>query len=222
MASAPGCTFYNNVGKFTGLISAPTLSTQREMPPDFKMGVSARDLANPPTDFIYTFERSGKATYDVTVRSPRRRHQDGEFEITEDQVVGLWKAVQESRFDELDARYPSSGDGTDKTEGVQTFYVSADGAEWKVESRYVANPTLRKLREAALSVVRKDIQDADGADSARPKEFIADAATHLFHLPDCAQLKDVPAQQRQPFATPFDALNFNFKPCPECRPMKTK
>ena len=94
LAFAPGCGVYQWFVKTTGIVSPPELDTSGELPPDFRCSVAARDMADPPVDYTFEFDRTGRAKYEVTVRVPRRSQSVGEFEITEDKVVGIWKALQ--------------------------------------------------------------------------------------------------------------------------------
>jgi len=224
--AAPGCAVYYTTFKFLGLISPPAFDVNKELPEDFKLSVDVRDLADPPTDYVLEFDRSGKANYNVTVRSPRRRHQEGQFEITEDQIKTLWKTVAAAKFDVLDSNYPSKGEGDDKARGVQKYYVHAYNTERRVEAHYQANDALESIRKTAVSMVppedMKAVAALVGVYGDKPKQFVADMATHLFHLPDCPRLKDVPPANRQAFATQWDAVNYSFQPCPDCQPMKTK
>jgi len=228
LLAAPSCAVYYEVGKFTGLISPPVFTAKGQMPDDFKVSIDVRDVADPPIDYVYTFGRDGKATYDVTVRSPRRREGEGQFEISEDQITALWRAVATAGFDKLDARYPKSGEGPDKPNGVQKYYVYGKGTEYRVESHFQTNAALDSIRKAVLSVVPKEIAEGKRAEGAAyagggaPKEFVADMASKFFHRPDCPKLKDVPAANRQPFPTQWEAVNYGFKPCPECDPMRAK
>jgi hypothetical protein len=223
--SGAGCNVFYTVAKFTGLMSSPPLVVQnREIPQDFKLSVNTTDYANPPTDYTIVVERTGKVTYDVVVRTPRRREQEGTFEINEEQVRSLWKALGDAKFDKLDERYPSSGEGPDKAQGVRIFYVHGDGAERRVEAHYMAVPQLDIVRTAFIAVVPKDVMEAHDAMVGVNKtgEFVGDTATHIFHLPECPDLKDVPAQRQQRFTSQYDALNYNYQPCPDCSPLKAK
>jgi hypothetical protein len=224
--AAGGCSLYYGIGKGLGLISPPPFDVNKELPEDFKLSVDVRDVADPPTDYVLEFDRSGKSTYDVTVRTPRRRQQSGPFEITEEQIKALWKAVAAAKFDTLEPRYPEEGEGAEKAKGVQKYYVFADKTEHRVESHFQSNEALESIRKVAVAMVPPDAMKAVaaimGGSGDKPKEYIADMATHQFHLPDCPRLKDVPPANRQPFATQWDAVNYGFKPCPDCQPMKTK
>jgi hypothetical protein len=43
-------------------------------------------------------------------------------------------------------------------------------------------------------------------------------ATHRYHVAGCEDLESVPAAQRVPYPTCWDAINANLSPCPKCRP----
>jgi hypothetical protein len=220
--AASGCSAYYTVCKLVGGCHAGPFDPNKEIPEDFRMSLDVHDVLDPPTDYVIQFARDGKSSYDVTVRSPRRKQQSGDFEITEDQIRGLWKAVAAAHFDKLDERYPKDGEGPDKKNGVQKFYVYADNTERRVESRFQTNEALESIRKAAVAIVPPDVMKGTfRGPSTQPKEFVADMATHLFHLPDCPKLKDVPPANRQPFASQFDALNYGFRPCPDCQPIPT-
>lgn len=219
-----GCQVYYGIAKPLGLMSPKKFSARGEIPQDFVFSVDTRDFADPPTDYIISMERTGKVTYDVIVRTPHRREQQGTFEITEEQIVSIWKAIAAAKFDELNERYPSSGDGPDKRMGVRKWYVRADDVDRRIEAHYQIVPEMESIRAAFLAVVPKDVMDAHDAMVGVNKsgEFVGDTATHLFHLPDCPTLKDVPAQRQQRFTSQYDALNYNFQPCPDCSPLKAK
>jgi hypothetical protein len=223
-AIGPGCQVYYGIAKPLGLMSPPKFSVRKEIPQDFVFSVDTRDYSNPPTDYVISMERTGKVTYDVIVRTPHRREQQGTFEITEEQILSIWKAIAAAKFDELKERFPSSGDGPDKQMGVRKWYVRADGVERRVEAHYMVVPEMESIRAAFLAVVPKDVMDAHDAMVGTNKtgEFVGDTATHLFHLPDCPTLKDVPEQRKQKFASQYDALNYNFQPCPDCSPLRAK
>jgi len=219
-----GCNVVYPVLKFVGLKSPPKFSVRKEIPQDFVFSVDTKDYSSPPTDYVIRMDRTGKVTYEIVVRTPRRREQSGTFEITEEQILSIWKAVAAAKFDELDERYPSSGEGPDKAMGVRKWYVLADGVERRVEAHYQVVPEMDPVRAAFLAVVPKDVMEAHDAMVGvnRSGEFVGDTATHLFHLPDCPTLKDVPAQRQQRFTSQYDALNYNFQPCPDCSPLKAK
>jgi hypothetical protein len=221
-----GCAVYYTTAKFLGLMGSPELDASKQLPEDFHLSVDVRDVADPPTDYVLEFDRSGKASYDVTVRAPRRKQQSGEFEISEEQIKLLWKTVATVKFDKLDHRYPGKGEGPDVPRGVQKYYVYASKTDFRVESHYQANDDLELIRKTAVAMVPPDAMKAAAANALlpgdKPKEFIADMGTRFFHLPDCPKLKDIPAANRQPFATTFEALNYGFQPCPECQPTKTR
>jgi hypothetical protein len=220
-----GCAVYYGVGKATGLIRPPAFVLRGPIPENFHLTVEVHDAAQPPVDFLLEFDRSGRASYDVVVRAPRRLRESREFELTEDQIVSLWKAVGAARFDELADRYPTSGDGPDRASGVATLYVRADQAERRVESHFQANPSFDGVRKAALAVLPAGALSASGAAGGprdAPKEYVAETTTHLFHRPECPRLKDVPPANTTRFASIWDAYNFHFRPCPDCKPDQTR
>jgi len=226
VVAAPSCALYYGTGKFLGLISPPPFDVNMQLPDDFHLSLDVKDVADPPTDYVLEFDRSGKASYDVTVRTPRRKQQAGQFEISEDQIKTLWKTVAAAKFDVLEKHYPSKGEGPDKNRGVQKYYVFAAKTEHSVEARFQANESLETIRKVAVSMTPPGaLKAADvysGAPGDTPKEYVADTASHQFHLPDCAKLKDVPPANRQLFSTHWEAVNYGFKPCPDCQPMKTR
>jgi hypothetical protein len=226
LALLGGCELFYGVGKFTGLIQPPKFVLRPDaIPEDFKLAVDVHDVAEPATDYVFTFERSGKSVYEVTIRKPARKAASGKFEVAEDQIRTLWKAISEARFDELPLRFPDEGDGPDKADGVQKYYVFADGTERRVETHFQKNPNLELIRKAVVSVVPPDVMTASHSPNQappRPKEYVGDVTTKLFHLPGCPRLKDVSANDRRPFGDKFQAYDYQFQPCPECKPDKTR
>ena len=65
-----------------------------------------------------------------------------------------------------------------------------------------------KAREAAVEKV----------DPAEAR--IGVAGTHVFHVPNCPLLQDVPAGDRIQFTSKWDGVDAAYKPCPECRAMQ--
>src|SRR5205823_214996 len=96
---APACPTLISGLKTVGIINPPKFVLPNAMPSDFVLDVDVRDGLEPATDYILHFYRTGRAEYDVTVRMPRRRRVAGSFEITENQVLSLWKAVVAAKFD---------------------------------------------------------------------------------------------------------------------------
>jgi hypothetical protein len=224
-AALPACQGITDVGKFVGLVRPPRFVLPPNMPEDFQVVISVHDRVDPSIDYDVSYDRSGRVSYTVLSRAPRRQQISGDLEITENQVITLWKAVVAAKFDQIDARYPTSGDGKDKGAGIQRIFVKADGLDRTVETRFQKQAVVDTLRLQALELLPREVVTGAsrvGAGDAQPREFIGDVATRLFHTPDCALLKDVPAQRRQPFATHWDALNFNFEPCRECRPVQDR
>jgi len=212
-----GCNLYYAVTKI--FTTRDVVKTEGPIPPDFFIGIEVRDVADPPVDYKIDIQRSGKAAYNVTVRQPRRRHAEGEFEVSEDQVVGLWQQLVKMKFGELDNRYPSSGDGTDVRAGAKSFRVVGGGAEMTVETSFQNHEGLEALRSAVVATVPKEFMQARAAGGPDgPKSFIGDTQTKMFHTPDCPLLKDLPEERRRPLATWYDALDYRFQPCPECHP----
>ena len=189
------------------------------IPTDFQIGIEAHDVAQPPVDYKLTIERSGKGYYEVTVRQPRRRHVEGEFEVSEDQVVGIWNELVKRKFGDLDDSYPSSGNGTDLAAGTKSIRVFAGGAEMTVQTRYETNEVVEAVRAAVVGAFPRETMEArlSGVNEG-PKSFVGDTQTMTFHTPDCPLLKDLPADRRRPLATWYDALDYRFQPCPDCRP----
>jgi hypothetical protein len=212
-----GCGIYNGIRHL--FTTRDRVKTEGPIPSDFYIGIEVRDVADPPVDYKISIERSGKATYDVTVRQPRRRHAEGEFEVSEDQVVGLWQELVRIKFGGLDQRYPSSGDGPDVRAGAKSFRVVGGGAEMTVDSSFEIHEGLEAIRAAVVATVPKDFMQARAAGGPEgPKSFIGDTQTKMFHTPDCPLLKDLPDDRRRPLATWYDALDYRLQPCPDCRP----
>jgi hypothetical protein len=212
-----GCNLYYGVTKLFGARQRPAI--EGPIPTDFRIGIDVTDVADPPADYKLWIERSGKGTYDVTVRQPRRRHVEGEFEVSEDQVVGIWNELVKLKFGDLSDRYPSSGNGQEVASGTKSIRVFAGGAEMTVESFYEANATIEAVRAAVVAAFPKETMRAQlASDKEGPKSFVGDTQTKLVHTPDCPLLKDLPEERRRPLATWYEALDFRFQPCPECRP----
>jgi hypothetical protein len=225
LALLGGCQVFYTVTKFTGLKSARKFALTEEIPADLVLSLEVRDVANPKTNYTLIFSRSGKCSFEVQVVAPERRAHAGQFEITEDQVQSLWKAVRDARFDELETRYPDDGEGPDKGNGVQKYYVFADNTEHRVESVFQLVPALETIRKAALAVTPQEVMNATGAPGrkkAPPKEYVGDSTTHHFHLPTCPRLKDLPPANRVTFPAVQTALDYQFTPCPECDPLHPK
>lgn len=215
--SAGGCNAYYAITKI--FTTRDRLEPEGPVPPDFRIGIEARDVADPPVDYKLWIDRSGKATYDVTVRQPRRRHVEGEFEVSDDQVVGLWNKIVELKFGELEERYPSSGNGTDIASGAKRVYVFGNGSEASVETLFESNEALEAIRAAVVATVPKEHMQARVAGMQEgPKSFVGDLQTKVFHSPDCALLKDLPEERKRALATWYEALDYRFQPCLECGP----
>jgi hypothetical protein len=206
-----------------GIFRSQSFELTREMPPDFELSLDVRDATDPPIDYRLHYDRAGHASYDVVVRSPQRREDSGEFDVTERQVLSLWEAVQKARFDRLDARYPSRGDGPDPRGGVQKVFVAANGGERRVESWFQVVPEIETVRAAAVAAAPASVMSASGAPlSAKdaPRAFVGDSRSRLFHRPGCKAAADVPEESRTEFKTHYDALNFGYEPCPDCKPIR--
>lgn len=217
LLSTGGCgLYYGIIGIFK---TRERVKTEGPIPPDFFIGIEVHDVADPPIDFKLSVDRSGKGTYDVTVRQPRRRHAEGELEVSEDQVVGIWNELVKRKFGELDLRFPSSGDGQDTPAGATRIRLSAGGAEMTVQTFYERNEAVEAVRAVIAGAFPKEVIEAQARRTeVGPKSFVGDTQTKLFHTPDCPALKDLPEERRRPLATWYDALDFRFQPCPECRP----
>ncbi len=225
LLAAPGCPAFTRLCKAVYICPTPEFELPEKIPPDFHLAIRVRDQQDPPADYQLQFDRTGKVRYEVTLRAPRRRQQQGEIEITEDQVLSLWKAVSSVRFDELSERYPDDGDGKDRKAGAQRYYVVADGMDKAVEAVFERPAELETIRKAALAVLPQSVLLAEGGPEApadSPDQFVGDTADHKFHLPTCPLLEKVPSDRRQPFGSKYDAINFGFDPCTECRPLSTR
>jgi hypothetical protein len=221
----PGCPALTSAGKTLGIVRAPRLELAPDQPiaPDFVLAVSVKDAQDPATDWQVSFDRGGRVSYDVLVRAPYRRQQSGTFEVTEDQLLSLWREVLASNFDEIEPRYPLEGVGSDRTAGVQEYYVNANGADRRVEGHFTVPEPLHGLRRAVLAVVPAEVMAAKGSSLAEaPKEYVGDTVTGIFHMPDCPQIKDVDSTRRRPFVSYYEAVNFRFTPCADCRPTQVK
>ena len=216
--SAGGCNLYYGVIKIFS--TRDRAKIEGPVPDDLRVGIEVSGIADPPVDYKLTVDRSGAGTFNVTVRAPRRRHVEGEIEISDDQVVRIWNEMVKHNFGDMDDRYPSSGDGTNVGAGTQRFYVFANGAEMTIQGFHETNETLDAVRTAIAAAFPKETLKARAAaqEAESSKGFVGDTQTKLFHTPDCPLLKDTPEERRRTLASWYDALDYRFQPCPECRP----
>ncbi|MCE9635269.1 MAG: hypothetical protein K8T90_06125 [Planctomycetes bacterium] len=212
----PGCPAFTSVMKGIGLQSRPALVLTEAVPQDFELVMHVMDQQNPPTDYLVTYRRSGRCDYRVTVRSPKRRVNDGSFDILDGQVNSLWATVRAVNYDTLEERYPAEGEGRDRDLGVQKFSVRGDDISKEVQAHFTKVPAIEKLRALALSLMpEKALSDTGKGDvttSVATQQVIGDMQTKTFYPADDARLKDVPTDRRQPFPTWFDAVNYGYAP----------
>lgn len=213
----PGCPAFTSVMKGIGLQGRPALTLTEAVPQDFELVMHVVDQQNPPTDYLVTYRRSGRCDYRVTVRSPKRRVNDGSFEILDAQVNSLWSTAREIGYDTLEDRYPSEGEGRDRDLGVQKFSVRGDDISKEVQAHFTKVPGLEKLRAVALAMMpEKALSDTGKGDtsttSVATQQVIGDLQTKTFYPADDARLKDVPTDRRQPFPSWFDAVNYGYAP----------
>jgi hypothetical protein len=212
----PGCPAFTRVMKGIGLQGRPALTLTEAVPQDFELIMHVVDQQNPPADYVVTYRRSGHCDYHVVVRSPKRRTNDGSFEILDGQVNALWSVVREVQYDTLADRYPGEGEGKDRDLGVQKFSVRGDDISKEVQSHFTKVAGLEKVRTVALSLLPEkalsDTGHGDTATSIATQQVIGDTLTKTFYPANDPRLKDVPTDRRQPFPTWYDAVNFGFSP----------
>jgi len=175
-------------------------------------------------DYVLKIERDGRTTYEATIRSPRRRRFEGEITLVEDQIVRLYKAVQDARYDQLDMQYAAEDGAASRREnGERIFYVRAGDLDKRIDANYVTVPELDRLQESILAELpSKLLTDSDaGIPEDTPGAFVADKVNKVFHRPGCDMVGRIGASDRESYETPFDALNFGYHPCEICRPLDT-
>ena len=212
----PGCPAFTSLMKGIGLQSRPTLQLTEAVPQDFELVMHVVDQQSPPADYLVTYRRNGHCDYRVTVRAPRRRTNDGSFEILDGQVTALWNAVREVQYDALADRYPDEGEGRDRDLGVQKFSVRGDEISKEVQAHFTKVAGVEKLRTVALSLLPEkalsDTGKGDTATSIATQQVVGDIQSKTFYPADDPRLKDVPTDRRQPFPTWYDAVNYGFSP----------
>ena len=229
LAALPGCPAFTNTMKMVGVVRPPKLELPEVAPQDFEFKLHVVDQLDPPADYLITYRRDGKCDFRVTTRTSRRLEANGSFEIPDSQVVALWNALREARYDELDPRYPDDGVGPDKVLGIQAYSVRANDLSKEVQTHCQKVPELEKVRALALSYMPAR-SPADGAarGTGTPapdvvgtsRQIVGDVQTKLFYPADDPRLKDVPADRRQPFPSWYDAVNFGFSPAPGFEPWR--
>ena len=225
-ALLPGCPAWTRFCKTIRLCSRDTFTTPDAVPPDFQFVLHGDNLKDPPIDYLLRYDRSGEAEYRVTIREPRRIERTGRFEVMEGQIFKLWEAVKAADYGNLDARYPSSGEGPDTSWGIQRFMVRSEDFPKEVQAHYQQEPALERLRMLAISMLpdsvieqfRKDVPEGTGTLGV----VIGDTETKRFYAPDSPLLKEVPEERRQTFRSWYDALNFGFDPSPDWRTPRDK
>lgn len=212
----PGCpAFTNGVLKPLGLVSPPTIEMTEAVPQDFEFRLHIVDQTTPAADYLITVRRSGKCDYRVTTRLPKRRVNEGTFDILDNQVNALWKAAREAQFGTMEERWPSEGEGPDKALGVQAFALRAYDLTKEVRTHFQRVPALEGLRGLVIAMLPETaVRDTGPAPAAvgKSKQIVGDLQTKLFYPADDPRLKDVPADRRQPFPTWYDAVNYGFSP----------
>jgi hypothetical protein len=213
------------VAKTTGVISPPTIDFTDAVPQDFELIVKVVDQANPAADYLVTIRRSGRCDYRAEVRTPRRRVNEGQFEVLDNQVQDLWLAVRAAKYGYLDARYPSSGEGPDKELGTQAFSVRASGLEKEVQTYFTRVPELETIRTKVLSLLPpKALVDTGKGDpvAGKSRQIVGDIQTKIFYPADDKRLDAVPADRRQPFGSWQDAMNYDFRPVDGFKPWESE
>lgn len=215
----PGCPAWTRFAKTVGLEGRDEINIPEVAPSDFQFVLHGNNLKNPPIDYLLRYERSGQAEYSVTIREPRRIVREGRFEVMEGQIFKLWEAIKEADYGNLEARYPSDGEGPDTAWGIQRFMVRSEGFPKEVQAHYQQEPALERLRMMAIAMLpdtvieqfRKDVPAGTGTLGV----VIGDTQTKRFFAPESPLLKDVPEERRQTFRSWYDALNFGYDPAPD-------
>jgi hypothetical protein len=221
LATLPGCPkFVLRMFK-----TKPDVTLPSNMPEDFRFTVQVRDAKDPDMDYtLRILNRMGDSKYDIEFRAPVRRRKPGELQLDEAALERLWTALKEVRFHELDDEYDESDYPLARNAGVRKFYVRSGGLEKQVESKYVMPPPIRKLAIAVIQTFPADLLKPVGRNAGKlpsgvPNSFLGDKSKRLFHSPDCPQCASIPENDRQPFPSVYEALNFKYSPCRECNPM---
>jgi hypothetical protein len=89
-------------------------------------------------------------------------------------------------------------------------------------------PTRERAESSSVPVDRRALyaQQSNAAAKRGPtvettdpaKAVVGVAATHRYHRPGCALLKDVPIADQVQFTSPWDGLDGGYQPCETCRP----
>ncbi len=196
------------------------------MPPDFFFGMQVREAMEPPIDYLVKIERSGRVNYDVTIRAPKRTAFSGEHEFSEDEIFAVFQAVQDADFAAYDDNYKAAdGAAPNRALGKRVLYVFADGLDKRVDADFVSVPGLDALQTKLVALLPPKVFDVSMGpeiDRSNPQEFIADAATNLVHLPGCGHVEKIAPGRRKAFRTAYQAIDFGFDACLECKPLETR
>ena len=214
----PGCPAWTRFCKMVYLCSRDRIEIPEAPPPDFEFRLKGDNLKNPPINYFLKIHRNGQAEYSVTFREPSRTVREGRFEVMEDQIVKLWDAIKAADYGEIEERFPSSGDGTDVSWGIQSFMVQSKDYQKEVQAHYLQVPALERIRMTAVSLLPESVIDQvrkDAQGLGTMGTVIGDTATKRFYAPTSPLLKDVPEELRQVFKSMYDALNFGYDPGPD-------
>jgi hypothetical protein len=214
-ALLPGCPSATWACKTLGLCSRDRLEEPpATIPPDFEFVLKVDNQVQPPIDYLLKIDRSGKGTYKVVWREPRREVLEGDFEIVESRMTRLWDLIREIRYPELETRYPDSGEGKDRGGGIARFMVKYLDFPQEVQCWYVQQPDLEKLRMLAISYVPETVIQRVTRDTptSTTGQVIGDVQTRMFYAPGSPLLKDVPENRRQVFPNWYEALNYGYQP----------
>ncbi len=211
---------------FTVLPGCAGFELPPEMPSNFVVGMRSKEGMNPPVDFLIKVDRSGKTSWQTTVRAPVRKAYSGELELNESQLIALYQATLAVEFDGLDTDYDADPGDSDRAEnGNRIFWVEAAGHEKRVNMNYVDVPRIDALHDALKALIPEygfTGRGGPGDNLAPTDRFVADRATKRFHHPDCELAQEIKATDRETFRDWEDALNFRYDPCPICKPMDAK
>ncbi len=209
---------------FAVLPGCPSFGLPPEMPSDFLVGMRSKEAKDPPVDFLIKVERSGRATWQTTVRAPERKVYSGELELTESQLVALYQATLDADYDSLSDEYAAEPGDSDRAEnGNRVFWVEAAQGERRINVDYVNLPAIQVLHDALKSLIPEYALTGRGGPAEAfdaTDRFVADRTTKRFHHPNCEHVSEIKADNRETFKDWADALNFRFDPCPVCKPME--
>lgn len=209
-----------------GILGSSGPALPAVMPPNFQFGIRVLEATDPPVDYRIRIYRSGETQYETTVRSPRRRAFKGEIELTEEQLVRLYEAVQSAQYASLDPEYSEEeGAAGRRQNGERIFYVVAGDLDKRVNVNYASVPALDALQAALYAEMPDFVLNGEGGPGSildRPDAFLGDKSTKAFHHPQCDLVQKLRPEDRDAYSNEYDALNFGYHPCEICRPLESR